>query len=95
MFSVQIYTALISSSLGHSKYLFKKLCFSRNVHIIMLKQMGCKEQRLFHKQHETLNKRTSVLEVILSILRRMTFTDGMLSFNKKQPKKGGKKKKSL
>lgn len=54
--------------------------------------MGCKEWKLFDKQCKKLNKRLILLEIILSILRRMTFTDRMLSFNKKTTTKKMRKK---
>lgn len=57
--------------------------------------MGCKEWKLFDKQCKKLNKRLILLEIILSILRRMTFTDRMLSFNKKTTTKKMRKKISL
>lgn len=52
--------------------------------------MGYKEGRHFEKQHK-ISIKDILLEIILSILRRMTSIDGMVSFQKKTNKKEKRK----
>lgn len=53
---------------------------------------GVKSGDFLISNAKKLNKRFTLLEIILNILRRMTFTDRMLSFNKKQSQEKGRKK---